>query len=113
MRERRQARPDRPQSKNAEDAVLRSLADVAMMQAADFEDLRNLAFRGALDGPEVGRIGSVCSRTAEPVGQRNRLYAWGRARRASRAVHELEAGGFVRQLPEIHGAESHRKLGGR
>jgi len=47
------------------DAGLRSLADVAMMQAADFGKLYDLARRGKLDGPQGGGVlaeGEMCSR---------------------------------------------------
>jgi hypothetical protein len=37
-------------------AELRGLAEVAVVQAADFWTLHDLARRGELDGPRVGRV---------------------------------------------------------
>jgi hypothetical protein len=39
-----------------EEAELRGLADVAMVQAADFGKLHDLPCRGEFDRPEVGRV---------------------------------------------------------
>ena len=40
----------------SEEAELRSPAEVAVVQAADFGELQDLSHRGRLDGPEVGGV---------------------------------------------------------
>ena len=51
-----QAKLDRPPVETSEEAELRSLAEVAVVQAADFGELQDLSRRGRLDGPEVGGV---------------------------------------------------------
>lgn len=51
-----QERSDRSAVRQTEDAVLRSLADVAMVQAADFGELHDPFGREDLDRPEIGRV---------------------------------------------------------
>jgi hypothetical protein len=54
--ESKQARVERPPVEETEEAGLRGLANVAMVQAADFRELYDLARRGELDRPEVWSI---------------------------------------------------------
>jgi hypothetical protein len=56
MSESGQARPGRPAVQKSEDAELRGFAEVAVVQAADFGKLHNLARYGELDGSEVGGV---------------------------------------------------------
>src|SRR5262245_34128898 len=54
--ESKQARLDRPPVETAEEAELRGLADVTMVQAADFGKLHDPLCRGEFDRPPVGRV---------------------------------------------------------
>ena len=54
--ESKQARVERPPVEETEDAELRSLTDVAMVQAADFRKLHDPPRGGKLDRPEVGCV---------------------------------------------------------
>ena len=56
MSESGQARPGRPAAQKSEDAGLRSLTDVPVVQAPDFGKLHDLPRGGEHDRPEVGRV---------------------------------------------------------